>query len=290
MPIINIGSINVDHAYRLPRFIQPGETLACASYVRGLGGKGMNQSIALARAGAQVAHLGAIGQNDQWAKEAVERAGLRLDDLVSSDVETGHAIIQIDAAGENCILLYPGANHALTIDHVHKVLAKYPMYQWVLLQNETNVVGQALALAADAGRRVVFNPAPCDVSLAKLPLERLAVLLVNELEACQLTGCTSQGPAFAQLCQRCPDTLVVMTLGAQGLIAARASQQWALAAQPTHVVDTTGAGDTITGYLLAGLDEGMDEPQALAFALKAAAITVSRMGAAASIPMRSELV
>ena len=127
MPIINIGSINVDHAYRLPRFIQPGETLACASYVRGLGGKGMNQSIALARAGAQVAHLGAIGQNDQWAKEAVEPAGLRLDDLVSSDVDTGHAIIQIDAAGENCILLYPGANHALTIDHVHKVLAKYPM-------------------------------------------------------------------------------------------------------------------------------------------------------------------
>ncbi|XAH24720.1 ribokinase [Xylophilus sp. GW821-FHT01B05] len=290
MAIINIGSINVDHSYRVERFMQPGETLTCRHYARGLGGKGMNQSIALLRANAEVCHLGAVGPGDAWVQGAIADTGIALNDLViSSSLETGHAIIEVDAAGENCILLYPGANHALTAAHVSAALARHPHHRWVLTQNETSVVADAIELAYAAGRKVAFNPAPCDPSLAKLPLERLALLLVNEVEARQLSGCTGIAEAFTALRLRCPQTLVVMTLGADGLWAALGDQEWRLPAPATNVVDTTGAGDTVTGYLLAGLDGGMDTQAALEFALQAAAITVSRHGASASIPHRHEV-
>jgi len=290
MAIINIGSINIDHSYRVERFVQPGETLTCRHYARGLGGKGMNQSIALRRAGAEVCHLGAIGHNDAWVRAAIAETGVSLDALVaSSTMETGHAIIEVDAVGENCILLHSGANHALTAAHVSAALAQHPRHSWVLTQNETSVVADAIQLACAAGRKVAFNPAPCDPSLARLPLERLALLLVNEVEAQQLSSQAGVGDAFAALRQRCPETLVVMTLGVDGLWAALGEEEWRLPAQATHVVDTTGAGDAVTGYLLAGLDGGMDTLAALDLALKAAAITVSRHGASASIPHRSEL-
>lgn len=289
MAIINIGSINIDHSYRLDHFVQPGETLACESYLRGLGGKGMNQSIALRRAGAQVVHLGAVGRSDQWVRAAISDAGVSLNDVLESDTDTGHAIIQIDAKGENCILLYPGANHVLSHADVDGVLRRYPKARWVLTQNETNVVAYAIKQAVANGRQVAFNPAPCEPALAQLPLEQLALLLVNEVEICQLSNEDDLSKAYAALRRRCPDTLVVLTLGAQGLWAAQREQEWKVAAYPTQVVDTTGAGDTITGYLLAGLDEGMAVEPALHLAAKAAAITVSRPGAAASIPMRAEL-
>ncbi|WP_198970236.1 ribokinase [Xylophilus sp. ASV27] len=290
MAILNIGSINIDHRYRVERFVQPGETLPCRDYARGLGGKGMNQSIALHRAGAQVCHLGAIGHDDTWVRAAIADTGVALDALVASPADTGHAIIQVDAAGENCILLHPGANHALSAAHVSAALARHPQHGWVLTQNETSVVADAIQLACAAGRKVAFNPAPCEPSLAGLPLERLALLLVNEVEARQLSGRAGIGDAFAALRQRCPQTLVVMTLGADGLWAALGDAQWRLPAHPAHVVDTTAAGDAVTGYLLAGLDGGMDPLAALDLALKAAAITVSRHGAAASIPLRGELL
>ena len=289
MSIINIGSINVDHAYRLEHFVRPGETLACESYLRGLGGKGMNQSIALQRAGAQVVHLGAVGRNDAWVRSAVQEAGVSMADVFESDADTGHAIIQIDARGENCILLYKGANHALRPTHVDAVLQRYPQHRWVLTQNETNVVEHTIAKAVASGRLVAFNPAPCEPALASLPLEQLALLLVNEVEVCQLSSEGDLNQAYAALRRRCPDTLLVLTLGAQGLWAAQGEQEWKVAACPTQVIDTTGAGDTITGYLLAGLDEGMEVEAALHLAAKAAAITVSRLGAASSIPMRNEL-
>lgn len=289
MAIINIGSINVDHSYQLKRFLQPGETASCEHYLRGLGGKGMNQSIALQRAGAEVVHLGAIGRDDAWVRNAISAAGISLQDVFETGADTGHAIIQIDAQGENCILLYQGANHALAEADVAGVLQRYPDHRWVLTQNETNVVAQTIRLAAAAGRKVAFNPAPCDPALAQLPLEQLALLLVNEVEVCQLSGQSDLSAAYAALRQRCPDTLVVVTLGAEGLWAAQGAQQWQVPSYPTQVVDTTGAGDTITGYLLAGLDEGMAVEPALHLAAKAAAITVSRRGAAASIPQRSEL-
>jgi ribokinase len=289
MAIINIGSINIDHSYRVDHFVRPGETLACEHYLRGLGGKGMNQSIALQRAGAQVAHLGAIGRSDEWAREAIASAGVSLSEVIASDIDTGHAIIQIDAKGENCILLYAGANQVLRAADVDAVLQRHPQHRWVLTQNETNVVEYAISQAVASGRQVAFNPAPCDKRLAQLPLQQLALLLVNEVEVCQLAGADDLEQAYAALRQRCPDTLLVLTLGAQGLRAARGEQQWTVPAYPTKVVDTTGAGDTITGYLLAALDEGMAVEPALHLAVKAAAITVSRPGAAASIPLRAEL-
>ncbi|MEJ7136862.1 ribokinase [Amphibiibacter pelophylacis] len=289
MPVLNIGSINCDHVYHVADFVRPGETLACQRYERHLGGKGLNQSIALQRAGVAVCHVGAIHQDDVWTAQALERTGLPTGAIHRGEAETGHAIIQVSAAGENCILLFPGANACLTPQHIQAALDAHPDHGWVLLQNETNDIAATWAQALAAGRRVAWNPAPCAPGLGALPLEQLGLLVVNEIEAQQLSGADTPPEALARLRARCPDTLVVMTLGADGLHAAQGAQDWRLAAVPTTVVDTTAAGDTITGYLLAGLDAGLAVGAALQRALQAAAITVSREGASPSIPWAREL-
>lgn len=289
MSIINIGSINIDHVYRVASFVRPGETATCLSYDRNLGGKGMNQSIALIRAGLQVCHVGVVGQDDAWVRDAIGQAGVGLSHVAGSDQATGHAIIQVDANAENCILLHPGANHGLERLQIQQALEQHPGHGWVLTQNETNRVEDIIELAVAAGRRVAFNPAPCNPELARLPLEKLALLVINEVEAEQLTGHADPQQALDALRKRCPQTLVVVTLGAQGLQAALGEQIWRQAAMPTTVVDTTGAGDTITGYLLASLIQGLPVDQALARAARAAAITVSRSGAAQSIPTHEEV-
>lgn len=284
MPFITIGSINIDHSYRVPHFLQPGETLACQSYQRGLGGKGMNQSVALHRAGAQVLHLGAIGRHDAWVRAAMLETGVDLGAVIEVDADTGHAIIQLDAQGQNCILIHPGANQCLQASDIEQVLQSHSKHAWVLTQNETSAVPDIFERVLAHGRRLAFNPAPCDPALAQLPLQRLAVLFVNEVEVCQLAQTGDINAAFTALRQRCPETLLVMTLGPDGLRAAQGAEQWIVPACPTTVVDTTGAGDTITGYVLAALDAGRGVEDALHWAARAAAITVSRPGAAASIP------
>lgn len=291
MPILNIGSINIDHVYRLPHFAQPGETLPSLSYARGLGGKGLNQSIALMRAGAEVMHVGAIGSSDTWTRGAITSTGLCADYLVDSVADTGHAIIQVNAAGQNCIILYSGANASLRLADIASALAALPQAEWVLLQNEINssTLAQALDLTLAQGRKVALNPAPYTADIALLPLERLAVLLLNEIEAQQLTSTSTNNAAFAALRERCPRTLIVLTLGPEGMWAALGSETWRQPALPTTVRDTTAAGDTVTGYILANLADGLPIAACLLRAAQAAAITVSRPGATDSIPHAHEL-
>lgn len=288
--IINFGSINIDHVYRVPHFVAPGETLGSTAYSKGLGGKGFNQSIALYRAGAPVRHVGCIGADDAgngaWLHTQLSELGLDLSGIQSVDTATGHALIQVNDDGENCILLYPGANHALSEVQIQAEL-NHASAEWVLLQNETNAIDTIINQAHAAGKKVVFNPAPCRPELAQLPLHKLHTLIVNEIEAQQLSGQSDLSAALDQLSTLCQN--IILTLGGDGVRYIGEAGAQFVAAKKVEVVDTTAAGDTFIGYYLASMAQGMDVRSALERANAAAAITVTRLGAVSAIPFAHEL-
>ena len=298
MTVHNLGSINVDHVYRVPHLVRPGETLASRALETVLGGKGANQSVALARAGARVRHVGRIGAADDWARRALEEAGVDVSAIGVVDGPSGHAIIQVDDAGENAIVLHGGANHALDRAAIDAALAPAAAGELLLLQNETSGIAEAFDAARERGLRIAFNPAPMHASLAALPLERCDTLILNETEAAMLAaadpgtaepeakdaGTVDAEALEAALAARYPDVRLVLTLGARGARLARGDVRVAVPAVAVDVVDTTGAGDTFVGYLLAALEAGADERAALARACTAAALSVTRAGATPSIP------
>ncbi len=288
--IINFGSINIDHVYRVPHFVAPGETLGSTAYSKGLGGKGFNQSIALYRAGADVRHVGCIGVDDAaagaWLHKQLTGLGLDLSGIQAVETATGHALIQVNDEGENCILLYPGANHELTDAQINAELSNNAA-EWVLLQNETNAIDTIIHQAHAAGKKVVFNPAPCRPELAQLPLHKLHTLIVNEIEAQQLSGMNDLQQALDKLSTLCPN--IILTLGGDGVRYIGQAGQHTVAAKKVEVVDTTAAGDTFIGYYLASIADGMDVRAALERANAAAAITVTRPGAVSAIPFAHEL-
>lgn len=288
--IVCLGSLNLDHVYRLDHFVRPGETLGSESYSVGCGGKGLNQSIALARAGAPVMHAGRIGHDGGILRSALEAAGVDVSLLVEGDVPTGHAIIQVDAKGENAIILYGGANRRITEVEIDAALDAVGD-GILLLQNEINSLGTILEKAHARGIRTAFNFAPFDPEDAKtLPLGLLSYLIVNEIEGAGVAGVAEPEAILRTLKERYPGCRVILTLGKAG--AAFLGDDGVMVSVPpcpAEVVDTTSAGDTFIGYLFAGLLEGMELKAAMELAGRASAITVSRAGAADSIPFRKEL-
>ncbi len=288
--IVCLGSLNLDHVYRLDHFVRPGETLGSESYSVGCGGKGLNQSIALARAGAPVMHAGRIGHDGGILRSALEAAGVDVSLLVEGDVPTGHAIIQVDAKGENAIILYGGANRRITEVEIDAALDAVGD-GILLLQNEINSLGTILEKAHARGIRTAFNFAPFDPEDAKtLPLGLLSYLIVNEIEGAGVAGVAEPEAILRTLKERYPGCRVILTLGKAG--AAFLGDDGVVVPVPpcpAEVVDTTSAGDTFIGYLFAGLLEGMELKAAMELAGRASAITVSRAGAADSIPFRKEL-
>ena len=288
--IVCLGSLNLDHVYRLDHFVRPGETLGSESYSVGCGGKGLNQSIALARAGAPVMHAGRIGHDGGILRSALEAAGVDVSLLVEGDVPTGHAIIQVDAKGENAIILYGGANRRITEVEIDAALDAVGD-GILLLQNEINSLGTILEKAHARGIRTAFNFAPFDPEDAKtLPLGLLSYLIVNEIEGAGVAGVAEPEAILRTLKERYPGCRVILTLGKAGAAFLRDDGVLVpVSPCPAEVLDTRIAGDTFIGYLFAGLLEGMELKAAMELAGRASAITVSRAGAADSIPFRKEL-
>ncbi len=289
--ILNVGSINIDHVYQVDHFVRPGETMASRSLSTGLGGKGANQSVAIARAGGDVLHFGQLGQGDAWASAILADSGVDIAAVNNVEQPSGHAIIQVDSRGENAIILHGGANqncHAADLETLLRDRGQ--AIETVLLQNETNLVGQAIELAIELNKKIVLNPAPMTESILDLPLEKLDTLIVNEIEAQQLASQTDLEGALEFLIDRCPDTKIILTLGAKGLQFLWGDQRIDLPAVAADVVDTTCAGDTFVGYYLAGRQRGLDDVDALKQAARAAAITVSRLGAIDAIPQLHEVL
>lgn len=286
--VCNLGSINLDHVYRVPHFVRPGETLASTGYHCGAGGKGFNQSIALARAGLDVSHLGAIGADGVGLRDKLAAEGVATHHLHTRSGPTGHAIIQVEPGGQNSIVLHAGANHSIASDWIASALAELSPGDWLLTQNETNAVAETLRAARAAGLKTCLNPAPITPEVADYPLDCVDLLVVNETEGRDLSGATTPDKILDALLSRWPALAIVMTLGAEGARYADRNGRCSVTAQRVTAVDTTAAGDTFLGYFLAGLLHDQTPAEALRRATLASAITVARHGAADSIPSLAE--
>lgn len=284
--ILNYGSLNIDHVYQVPHFVQPGETLTSASLHMFAGGKGANQSVALARAGATVFHAGKIGKDGLWLKEKLEQNGVNTQFIEEGNFNNGHAMIQVDPQGENAIILYGGANQEIEKEEVLCTLSKFEAGDFLLLQNEINLIPFLIEQGAKQQLEVCFNPAPLTPELLDYPLELVKLLIVNEIEGAALTGKKNEEEILEHLCTRFPKSEILLTVGAGGSYFASQNETIHVSAHPTDVVDTTAAGDTFIGYFLAARMQNKSVQEALNDATQAAAICVSKEGAMDSIPSR----
>jgi ribokinase len=284
MAIWNLGSINIDHVYRLSHLPKPGETMAAASYGTGLGGKGANQSIAATRAGRLTRHLGAIGEGDDWIIQTLRETGVCTADIRRlPDQVTGHAIILLDRAAENSIVIHPGANRAIDGQWLEQALQRIGTEDTLLLQNETNCQVEAARIAKGNGARVIYSAAPFEIASVEQILPHIDILAMNAGEAEQL---------FAVLHTPLQIKGVLITKGSEGaeyrdLTGDKTIRQTAF---PVTPIDTTGAGDTFTGYFATALDRGDEPAEALRLAAAAAALQVTRHGAGEAIPTMAEVL
>ncbi len=280
MAVYTVGSINIDHVYRVPHLPCPGETLAAEGYAMGLGGKGANQSVAASRAGAKVFHIGAVGPDGAWPLKQLQGYGVDTVHVARLEVPTGHAIINVDPQAENAIVLFSGANQQLGESHAAQALAGARVGDTLMMQNETSAQAGAAQIAAARGMRVMYSAAPFEVGALRAVLPFATLLLMNEGEATELR----------QALGAMPETDMIITKGAKGA-------EWISATtEPLFVpsfrvapVDTTGAGDCFAGTIAAALDAGSGPERAMRRAAAAAAIQVTRPGAAAAMPSRAEV-
>ena len=289
MKILNIGSLNIDDVYSVDHFVRPGETISSSKYNKFCGGKGLNQSIALANAGAEVFHAGAIGDDGTFLKERLNEAGANTSLVKIGEISTGRAIIQVVPEGENSIILYNGANHSLSPADIDSFLEPFNNGDYLLLQNEINDLELIINKAHEKGLIIVINPAPMEKRILNLPLEKISIFIVNEIEGEGFTGESEARKIGDEFMRNFPKAKLVLTLGADGVYYRDKSQTITLPAEKITPVDTTAAGDTFIGYFLAGLAAGEKTESALKRAVKASAVTCTRPGAADSIPLAKEL-
>ncbi|MCI9197666.1 MAG: ribokinase [Lachnospiraceae bacterium] len=294
MKVLCFGSLNIDYTYKVDHFVKKGETLSSGSLQVFSGGKGLNQSIALARAGAETYHAGSIGEDGRFLLEQLQDAGVDTRYVtVLETVRTGNAIIQNDKEGDNCILLYGGANQAVTTDQADAVLEHFRKGDFLVLQNEINELAYIMERAHERGMKIVLNPSPMDEKIQGLPLGYVDYFMLNEIEASQILGQETRGAEGVDLAKgildRFADSAVVLTMGEHGSVYMDSSETITQPVYPAETVDTTAAGDTFTGFFIGGILRGLTIRQAMDMASKAASIAVTRRGAAPSIPDLQEV-
>ncbi|MFJ7005835.1 ribokinase [Pseudomonas putida] len=296
--VVVVGSLNMDLVARAQRLPRAGETLPGESFFTVPGGKGANQAVAVARLGGSVAMIGNVGDDDYGRQlhralyvEGIDCQGVSTCPGVSSGV----ALITVDAASQNCIVIIPGGNGLLTPQSVQRFDALLQAAEVVICQLEVPVdtVAWTLARARELGKQVILNPAPATGPLPADWFARIDYLTPNESEAEALTGVavTDQDSA-----RRAGERLlqlgagkVIITLGAQGALLITAQGHQHYPAPVVQPLDTTAAGDTFIGGFAAGLVRGLEEGEAIAFGQRAAALSVTRAGAQPSIPYLAEL-
>jgi ribokinase len=284
MAILNIGSINWDRVYRVAHLPAPGETISAASAAVGLGGKGLNQSVAILRAEGSVRHVGAVAQDDARMIAALGNLGVGVAEIAMvKATETGSALILVDDAAENVIVLDQGANGMIPAASVESALDRAVAGDWLLMQNETNLLEFSLTAAKSRGLRLALSAAPFRPENVIPYLDILDLLSVNAVEFEQLQAALGQGRALPS------ELAVLITKGAEGAEYRLGAAVTSAPAHRVEAVDTTGAGDTFLGYFLARIDLGDSTEAALATAMAAAAIQVTRVGAVAAIPDLSEV-
>ncbi len=303
MKVLNFGSLNLDYVYNVEHFVREGETLSSTDMNTFCGGKGLNQSVALARAGAAVCHAGAVGRSDGTALiEILNGAGVDTSYIDKYDMPSGHAIIQKNTAGNNCILLYGGANQNISKEFIDEVLRDFGDEDVLLLQNEISNIDYLIERGYEKGMHIVLNPSPINEKIFECDLGKVEYLVLNEIEAGDIleradqknttsekTDIDDAGMAL-RLSNMFDTTKILLTLGEKGSVYVDKEHIYRQDIFKTEVVDTTAAGDTFTGFFIAGMAAGRDVETAMRFAAKASSIAVSRRGAAPSIPTMEEVI
>ena len=289
MQVVNFGSLNIDHVYAVEHFCRAGETIHTGSYTQSVGGKGLNQSIAVARSGQPLFHAGALGAGGEQLEKTLTACGVDLRYLQHVATPQGHAIIQVQPDGQNCIFLYGGSNQAVTPQEIDEVLMQLNAGDYLLLQNEIANLTYLLRAAARRGLRVVLNASPISDELLNADLSGVDWLVVNEIECAAMAGCGDAQAGYETLKQRYPSLGILLTLGSEGSVSWKDGTEVRQCAYPVKAVDTTGAGDTFMGYFVGCLAQGMERQTAMQYASMASAISVTRPGAAASIPLMEEV-
>ena len=290
--ILSFGSMNLDYVYGVDHFARGGETLAANSRVTYCGGKGLNQSIAIARAGGDVHHAGVIGPDGMALLEVLQENSVNTNAVRICDTPTGHAIIQCDPSGQNSILIYGGANRCVKACDITNTIPNFSPGDFIVLQNEIGMLSEIMTAAKSAGMKIAFNPSPVDKTINSLPLELVDIFILNEIEAEEICGVCDTDQALEIFRRRFPTGSFLLTLGEKGAVYQQHGQNDALrhGAYQVDVVDTTAAGDTFTGYFIASLAAGKTAKEALQLASMAAAIAVSRPGASPSVPYLAEVM
>ncbi len=292
MKILNIGSLNIDKVYSVEHFVSAGETLTAGHMDTFPGGKGLNQSIALARAGAEVYAAGAVGTDGAFLTQLLKESGAHVEHLQTLEgVPTGHAVIQLIPKGQNCIIISAGANGLLSEEYIDRTLSHFGPGDLLLMQNETNNVSYAMRRAKERGMKIAFNASPVGPELFQYPLELVDWFLINEIEGQAIAGTeeTDYEKILEALLARFPQAAVVLTLGSQGVLYGKGSERARHGIYKVPVVDTTAAGDTFCGYFLASLAKGLSPQEALHTASMASALAIGVKGAAVSIPTWAEV-
>lgn len=291
MKILSLGSLNIDLVYSVSHINLEGETLSARELEQKQGGKGLNQSVALARAGAEVSMAGCVGADGGHLVETLEQAGVDVGFIREIDEPSGHAIIQLADSGANSIIIYGGANLKITPQMIDETLSHFQAGDYILLQNEISNVDYAIRAAKDRGMKVAFNPSPISEELLGYPLELVDLFILNELEGQTLSGAASDEgeTVLAALAKRFPQAAIVLTLGGKGAMYHGDGQDLTCPARKVPVVDTTGAGDTFCGYFLACIMRGEAPRKALETASRASALAIGKKGAAVSIPTLAQV-
>lgn len=291
MKYLVFGSLNIDRTYSVPHFVQAGETMSAAKMELFCGGKGFNQAVALARAGKEVYMAGAVGADGGMLLDALAADGINDKYIKRTAGSSGHAVIQVDAGGQNCIIILPGANGEITESDADAVLQDFGAGDLIVLQNEISCVAHILRRAREKGMIVALNPSPYDERIAQYDMSCVDYLLVNEVEGAEITGCTEPNAIADALGLAYPEMNLVLTLGSRGAIYCGADgSRFATGIYRTNAIDTTAAGDTFTGYFLAQITDSGNAELALRQASIASGISVSRKGASPSIPGYREVL
>ena len=289
MKVLNFGSLNLDYVYQVESILIPGETQASKDRKTFCGGKGLNQSIALAKAGIPVFHAGMIGEEGDILLETCRENGVNTDFIRKIQGPGGHTVIQVDKNGQNCILLFGGSNRSITREFVDEVLSAFEKGDILLLQNEINELDYIIDQAYEKKMKIVMNPSPFDDKLSTCDLSKVYLFLLNEIEGEQITGFKDKDQILDAMAEKFPNARFVLTLGSDGAVYYDGKEKVFQDIFKVKAVDTSAAGDTFTGYFIAATIEGRSIQEALRMAAKASSIAVSRPGATPSIPEIGEV-
>ena len=290
MKILNFGSLNYDYIYSVEHIVKEGETISSYKRETVCGGKGLNQSVALARAGIYIYHAGMVGEDGEELLNICKANGIDGSNISIVKGESGHTIIQVDKNGQNCIILFGGSNQRITKEHIDKVLYGFEKNDVIILQNEINLLDYIIEESYKKGLKIILNPSPYDYRLEKCDLSKISIFILNEIEGEQITDEKEPKKILDRILSKYPDSKIVLTLGSAGVMYKDKNHEYFRDIYMVSITDTTAAGDTFTGYFIASLVNNASIEQALEISSKAAAIAVTKVGATASIPFMEEVI